>query len=526
MVKTIPLTIICSAFISLFHPDSFVGLNLFPQSIASAQVISQAENHASPVSESFTFNDQKCSEKDTAFLIMLGESLSKGETKSEGDFSRILNVLKKAESKDHPLAFHYLGKFYDLRPEIPGATLSADHFYMKFREKSLDENNVWSVQKETCSQWLFHLGSLFYSGRGETVQNPVESFKYFSKAADLGLPIAMTMTGLYLQRGYGTDWNPKKAVEWYTRAISLGDVTALVCLGDCHKFGVGMSENPAGAADLYRRAANLEWPDGMYHLGMCLKKGLGVKKNSSKARKWFEMAAAKGHALSRDELRKKFISSALEKTIANHQTSLAIKIFEKGNYPVNDSWVIYSENDPKSVSRDQPLLVFAVMADNTDFIEYLAKKGTNLNQLHFKGYTPLCNALENCRYNAAQKLLDLECKVDTVTVYDQTPLSLLLSNLFKLRREIRRDRLSKADIDLMKTRTCEIAETLIKKGCPLNPGGSIVLAAKYGFENLVRLMVEKGANVNVTHEKITALQAAIDSGYTQLAEFLVENGAQ
>jgi TPR repeat protein len=60
----------------------------------------------------------------------------------------------------------------------------------------------------------------------------------------------------------------------------------------------------AKAVDLFQRGADLDNAQAQYNLGFFTLKGRGTAKSKTKAVRWFEQAAAQGHAEAQQALRR------------------------------------------------------------------------------------------------------------------------------------------------------------------------------------------------------------------------------
>lgn len=81
--------------------------------------------------------------------------------------------------------------------------------------------------------------------------------------------------------------NPKKAVKWYTKAAEQGLPRAQCNLGVCYENGNGVEKNLEEAVKLYTKAANQGYARAQYYLALSYDKGEGVAKNDSEAMKWY-----------------------------------------------------------------------------------------------------------------------------------------------------------------------------------------------------------------------------------------------
>ncbi|MGE0238107.1 MAG: tetratricopeptide repeat protein [Parvibaculaceae bacterium] len=149
-------------------------------------------------------------------------------------------------------------------------------------------------------------------------------------AAKKGDARAMTMLGLFYQKGLGVAADLNKAVDWYAQAAEKNNLDAQYALAEIylggalgeadvergrywlikaaaqgrpeaeHRLGLlAAGDTPpdwTAAADWFRKAAAQDYSDAQYNLGVLYAEGRGVEQSKIKAGEWFARAAMKGHA--------------------------------------------------------------------------------------------------------------------------------------------------------------------------------------------------------------------------------------
>ena len=96
-----------------------------------------------------------------------------------------------------------------------------------------------------------------------------------------------------------------EAVYWYRLAANDFEAKGLTNLGTLLVRGRGVDKpNPADARVLWLSAAARGEPVAMFDLGTMYERGIGVDADPSMAKKWYELAAAKGHAQAREALKR------------------------------------------------------------------------------------------------------------------------------------------------------------------------------------------------------------------------------
>ncbi|MDK9697685.1 MAG: caspase family protein [Siculibacillus sp.] len=136
------------------------------------------------------------------------------------------------------------------------------------------------------------VGYLYYRGFGGLKKDYAQARPWFEKAAQLGVPVAMSNLSFMYAHGIGIEKSEEKALHWLRRAEALGDPGAMVQLAWYHADGFGMPRDPRKGRELLLRAAEMEDPEAMAGLGLFAQRGLGGPQDFDAARKWFEKAAA------------------------------------------------------------------------------------------------------------------------------------------------------------------------------------------------------------------------------------------
>jgi TPR repeat protein len=136
------------------------------------------------------------------------------------------------------------------------------------------------------------IGYLYYRGFGGVKKDYAQARPWFEKAAQLGVPVAMTNLSFMYAHGIGVEKSPERALVWLRKAEALADTGAMVQLAWYYADGFGVDQDPARAKDLMQRAADMEEPEAMAGLGLFAQKGVGASQDFDAARKWFEKAAA------------------------------------------------------------------------------------------------------------------------------------------------------------------------------------------------------------------------------------------
>jgi len=131
--------------------------------------------------------------------------------------------------------------------------------------------------------------------------------------------------------------------------------------------------------------------------------------------------------------------------------------------------------------RHQTALMWALGEDNTDVSKTLIKHGANINAITTLGFTPLLFACRKGNYEIAKMLLDAEVEVNTIAN-------------------------ARSDQTYLKTTKDESIKGM----------SALMIAAHRGHDDLVGLLLERGADVDYDGPGYTALHWACGSWETEL----------
>jgi len=158
-------------------------------------------------------------------------------------------------------------------------------------------------------------------------------------------------------------------------------------------------------------------------------------------------------------------------------------------------------------------LTAAARDGNVDLVKELLKKGAKIDEPNPGNWnaTPLYWSLSNCKYEAAEYLLKKGANVNSTDSFGMSPLHLAVCC---------------KDTDL------SLIEHLIEKGADVNykntPDGwtGLHFAIFSGADDVARLLIEKGANVNaIADDGTTPLILAAKNDSVFIAKLLLEKKA-
>ncbi len=109
---------------------------------------------------------------------------------------------------------------------------------VNYLRKAAEKNHKWAI---------FFLGSAHMTGKG-VAKVAVEGFKYFQKAADMGLPEGCHSTSICYFSGIGTATNPEKAFEYMLIAAEAGHCVAIQNIANWYEIGFGTKQDSEKSA--------------------------------------------------------------------------------------------------------------------------------------------------------------------------------------------------------------------------------------------------------------------------------------
>lgn len=232
-------------------------------------------------------------------------------------------IRKLAEFNNNPLAWYVLSMENNdmsmLEKAAAGGNVQALNAFgtirltEAFKDTTLSSNALDRIQKRAykCFKWasdqgdangFYNLGMCHMSGYG-CQRDEKFAFECFKAAAEAGHPEAINNLGGFFRDGIVVRRNPEISVLWFKKSSELGNEFGVLNYGLALLSGQGTKKNPVGAVKLFRYLAETRsHAEGMHLYGMCLMRGMGVEKDEKAAVGWFEKAAAKGFAISMDNL--------------------------------------------------------------------------------------------------------------------------------------------------------------------------------------------------------------------------------
>ncbi|KAF9162683.1 hypothetical protein DFQ26_003345 [Actinomortierella ambigua] len=179
-----------------------------------------------------------------------------------------------------------------------------------------------SVYQDPRTQ--LELGLLYAIGRG-IEQSDTVACKWFTRAANQGLPEAQFYLGTMYSQGRGVVKSDIEAAKWFTMAADQGDSHAQFNLGNMYESGQGVKQNNVDAIKWYIEAANQDHPAAQFHLGLLYFEGRGVRQSDVEAVKWYTTAANQDHPAAQFHLGLMY----LEGRCVNQSDVEAVKWFNK-----------------------------------------------------------------------------------------------------------------------------------------------------------------------------------------------------
>jgi TPR repeat protein len=141
------------------------------------------------------------------------------------------------------------------------------------------EDTKKKAESEKDVTSMFHLGFMYEFGTDGIEHDEKESFRWYMKAAENGMPEAQQVVGRY----YAKNGNDEEAVKWLHKAAKVGEPVAAFLLGDYYLI----NDDPVKAFKWFHRSADNGFTHAKIRLGNMYRHGLGTKRSIVNAIRWF-----------------------------------------------------------------------------------------------------------------------------------------------------------------------------------------------------------------------------------------------
>lgn len=175
-----------------------------------------------------------------------GEALVAGSAYGSAEFSRGLELLRRAAEAGSGAAQLSLGHVYSQLHLMPDAAAQAVTWYRRAAE-----------QGEPQAQ--NRLADLSMTGQG-LPQDDAEAFRLYRLTAARGYAVMQCNLAYMLMEGIGCTLDAGQALGWYLRAAAQGEPRAYFNLGLCFSEGAGTAADPIHAWVWMENARRQEYP--------------------------------------------------------------------------------------------------------------------------------------------------------------------------------------------------------------------------------------------------------------------------
>ena len=143
---------------------------------------------------------------------------------------------------------------------------------------------------------ISHLGHAYRESWYGLVKSDKKAAKIYKRAVELGNVEAMSNLGKLYETGSGVKLDKKKAKQLLATAADRGYAKAQYNLGLLH-YNDEEVNNDKEALRNFKRSADQGFTHAMFMVGICYQHGIGAALDLEDARRWYELAAAKGNKL-------------------------------------------------------------------------------------------------------------------------------------------------------------------------------------------------------------------------------------
>lgn len=129
-----------------------------------------------------------------------------------------------------------------------------------------------------------------------------EAPKTTPKSLTRGLAEAQNAMGWHYYHGDGVKQNYEESFKWFSKAANLGEPSAQFNIGMMYASGTGVKEDLVEASKWYRKSAEQGKASAQLNLGMMYISGRGIRQNIDEGKKWLTKAAEQGDATAKANL--------------------------------------------------------------------------------------------------------------------------------------------------------------------------------------------------------------------------------
>lgn len=216
--------------------------------------------------------------------------------------------LEKAASQGDTRSTSLLADVYRVSNYVPADAKKAMYWRNRLYGKGPDAANdakvllVLANRSDLDAQW--RIGMFYASGAGVPKDEP-KAVEWYTKAASKGHGNAQASLGLMYFYGRGAAKDDAQALRWYRASADQGNARGRSGLAYLYASGRGVARDDIAAVRLYRLAAGQDDPDAQNALGQMYEQGRGgLKADRSAAFEYYRKAAAQGHPLAIEHLKK------------------------------------------------------------------------------------------------------------------------------------------------------------------------------------------------------------------------------
>ena len=303
---------------------------------------------------------------------------------------------------------------------------------------------------------------------------------------------------------YMVQGKPEAAARQLMVRSERGESNAMFALAHLYRTGAGVPQDLNSSTALYLRAAELGHIDAQYMAGVCYEKGRGVEKNLASAREWFQKASLNGQTDAVGRLAK------LDEVVATKPMQLS-ELIRNGNLSAVDALLQAGTSPNARDVMDTPILHLAVLHKQPGIVEYLLRSGADPGATDTNLDTALHVAAANEMAASYTILSTAGADPNVANHAGWTPQQLLA-------------RRAPATASAAKPGSAQRLAAY-RKDPRFTGWSTLSVVAWAGDTVLVRKLVASGEHLSADSTGYTPLARAVQNGQLQAARMLLEAGA-